>query len=354
MASYVRYDDPRVEPAVQDEGAKIELVTGLVNAMQEKNFGHHRRGYRGTHVKTQGIVKGSLEVLPNLPAHLAQGLFSNESKTYPVAMRFANEPTFLQDDRAPGPRGVGMKVFEVEGKFLDPVGERTHTQDFTFNNAPILELRDVTNTAQILDIRLRNFDDQKGLEKELGQREDRDLQFAPAQLPNQHFLSYTMYSQSAYRYGQYVCKYALFPAAKLQRDLEKVKVTDESDREQHSKWLQDYFSNNSAEYEFRVQLLQDPAKQDVEDTSKEWDESHFPFVTVGKLRIPAGQDCFSPERRTFWEDKVKLNVWYGLEAHRPLGSVNRLRKEVYQASVAKREKMNATAVEEIASVDQLP
>ena len=51
---------------------------------------------------------------------------------------------------------------------------------------------------------------------------------------------------------------------------------------------------------------------------------------------------------------MKLNVWYGLEAHMPLDSVNRLRKSVYRASVAKREDLNATKVILVDSVDRIP
>ena len=35
-----------------------------------------------------------------------------------------------------------MKVFDVDGDFIDPAGQKTRTHDFTFNNAPGLELRD--------------------------------------------------------------------------------------------------------------------------------------------------------------------------------------------------------------------
>lgn len=351
---YMRWDDPKVEPPVPNEEQTISRVSELVNGMQRQNFQHHRHAFRGTHVKTQGILKGSLAVLPNLPPHLAQGLFANGAHDHPVAIRYANEPSFLQDDRAPGPRGMSMKVFNVDGEFLDPVGERTKAQDFTFNNAPLLELTDLSTTAEIFDIRHRNFDNGQGLKKELEQRPDKDLQFAPAGLPNQHFLSYTMYSQSAFRYGDYVCKYALFPTGKFQQELEHLKITENSDPEQHSLWLQQYFAKHDAEYNFRIQLLQDINKQSVEDTSKPWGEQEFPFETIAKVTIPVGQDAFSAERRVFWDEKMKLNVWYGLKAHQPLGSVNRLRKAVYQASSSERQRMNATKVEEVSSVDQIP
>lgn len=199
------------------------------------------------------------------------------------------------------------------------------------------------------------FTDKDKLEKELKKRSDKNLQMAPMQLPNHHFLAYTMYSQSAYRYGDFVVKYALFPSGKFQEDLtQSHKISDDSSPAQHSEWLKEYFNTYDAEYDFRVQLFEDPKKQSVEDASVEWDESKFPFETVAKLFIPRGQDAFDAGRRTFWEDKMKLNVWYGLEAHRPLGSVNRLRKELYKSSVKFRSDINVTEAVDIDKVDQIP
>jgi len=93
------------------------------------------------------------------------------------------------------------------------------------------------------------------------------------------------------------------------------------------------------------------ADQSVEDCSIPWDEEKYPFETVAKVTLPKGQDVFDSKRRAFWDDHMKLNVWYGLEAHRPLGSVNRLRKSLYQASVKKRADLNAA---EVKLMSQIP
>lgn len=250
-----------------------------------------------------------------------------------------------------------MKVFNVTGDFLDPTGAETQTQDFTFNNAPILELKDVGTAADIFAMRERNFDDRAQLEREVRARPDAALQMAPAGLPNRHMMGYTMYSQSAYRFGDYVCKYALFPTGRLQRELassREAEMSPDSAPEQHSMWLRSYFESDAGEYDFRVQLLASVDEQSVEDTSVEWDEDKYPFETVARVSIPAGQDCFDAKRRTFWEDRMKLNVWYGLAEHRPLGSVNRLRRAVYQTSVEERQRMNAVEVQAVSSVDQIP
>ena len=122
------WNDLHVEPEVANEDGKTNQMCELANKIQGHNFSHHRHGFRGTHVKTQAIVKGSMTVREDLPSRLSQGIFSQSGKTYPIAIRYANEPIFLQDDRAPGPRGCGMKVFDVgaPGPFLDPARDPGH------------------------------------------------------------------------------------------------------------------------------------------------------------------------------------------------------------------------------------
>lgn len=351
---YLSYAAEGVEPIIEDEQGKINKLMATTRRMQERNFSKHRHAMRTTHVKTQAVAKGTLMIHENLPPYLAQGMFRS-AKEHPVALRFANEPMWLQDDRTPGPRGVAMKVFDVNGDFLDDQGTRTKTQDFTFNNAPMIELRDLPTCVEIFELRERYFDNTKELKAALMKRKDAAIQLAPTQLPNQHILSYTMYSQSAYRYGDYVVKYGLFPTTKLQQDLaSSAKITDSSDPEQHSHWLREYFMQHDAEYDFRVQLLVSLAQQPVEDSSSMWDETAFPFETVGHVTIPKGQDAFNAARRTFWEENVLLNVWYGLKEHRPLGSINRLRKQIYESSCRTREEFNATKVSYISSINEIP
>ncbi|KAK6214019.1 hypothetical protein LQW54_004794 [Pestalotiopsis sp. IQ-011] len=352
---YVKWTDPSVEPGVDGEAQLQEELFATVRKTQEHNRAIHGRAFRGTHVKTQGIVKGVLTVLPDLPPALARGFCSaaNAGRAHDVALRYANEPSFLQDDRAPGPRGCGLKVFGVAGDFLDPVGARAGTQDLTFNNAPLIELRDVRTARDIFRIRERHFREPGEIEPELKKRDDKDLQLAPAQLPNKHFLSYVFYSQSAYRWGDYVAKYALFPTVDVAA-LEKFKITDAADSEQHSRWIREYFDTHEATYDLRVQLCQNVTAQPVEDASVPWDETAFPFQTVARIVFPAGQDSFSTQRREFWEDHVRLSPWFGLAEHQPLGSINRLRRELYKVSEGFRSKENKKEIVDIKSVSEIP
>ena len=95
-------------------------------------------------------------------------------------------------------------------------------------------------------------------------------------------------------------------------------------------------------FEFRVQL-QDPAgNMPVEDPSVAWDERVSPFVTVARVMIP--EQVFNmPEQIQFCEN-LSFSPWHALEAHRPLGQFNRIRRAVYQASSDYRHAQNRTEV----------
>jgi hypothetical protein len=51
---------------------------------------------------------------------------------------------------------------------------------------------------------------------------------------------------------------------------------------------------------------------------------------------------------------MSLDAWRGLDAHRPLGGINRLRKDVYPHSKKTRDKINVSKSEDVRSIDEIP
>lgn len=74
----------------------------------------------------------------------------------------------------------------------------------------------------------------------------------------------------------------------------------------------------------------------------------------GQAGVSWGEDSLDSKRRTFWEDKMKLDVWYRLMDQQPLGSVNRLRKRLYEEAQRFRNELNNSESMYISSIDQLP
>ena len=249
--AYLAWNAPGVETIKPYEQEKTQRIKEVMERMQKRNFDLHRKAFRATHVKTQGIVKGKLRVHPDLPEHLRQGIFAEPGKTYDVAARYANEPYLLQRDQENGPRGLGLKVFGVTGPRLEGVDGSVNTQDFFFNNAPSIELTDIDTTLDIMSLREKYFDDPAALGRHLKMRTDLVKQHAPYMLPNTNIISHSMYTQSAFRFGQHYGHMALFPVLEPQKAADdKVKNDDPSCV--LSDWLFDYFGGKEAKYEFKV------------------------------------------------------------------------------------------------------
>jgi len=91
-------------------------------------------------------------------------------------------------------------------------------------------------------------------------------------------------------------------------------------------------------FEFRVQL-QDPDKyMPIEDPSILWKESDSPFIIVAKITIP--QQKFDSEQQQQFCENLSFSPWNALSEHRPIGQLNRIRKEVYEASSIYRHENN--------------
>jgi hypothetical protein len=83
-------------------------------------------------------------------------------------------------------------------------------------------------------------------------------------------------------------------------------------------------------FDFMVQLQGDPRRMPVEDPTVRWSERAAPFRSVATIRIP--QQAFtSDERKAFAED-LSFTPWHSLPAHRPLGGINQVRRDVYEAT----------------------
>ncbi|CAN9288979.1 unnamed protein product [Alternaria alternata] len=334
--TYIKWNAPGVENIPDDEEEKIKQVSAQFNRFQMMNFNEHMHCLRGTHLKTQGCVMGKFTVHDNLPEHLAQGMFAKPG-TYDVIMRYSSLTPKILPDNLAAPRGIGMKIFGIEGEKI--WGEDKKTQDWTFNNYPVLELRDPQTTYDIADALERNWNDLPTFADEQSKRVDADVATLGGQLPKQHMVAMPEYSQSAYRHGAYVAKYGVFPASQFQKDLENTEVKDSDPINILSQTLRTHHLNNTISYSFCAQLLQDLTEQPVDDIGIEWDPKKYPFEQIATIEFPP-QDSWLPEFRTWWDDRITVNSWHGLKEHQPLGSTNRMRRVVYAESRKLRLKVN--------------
>ena len=279
---------------------------------------------------------GKFIVHDNLPPHLAQGMFAKPG-TYDCIMRYSSLTPKLVPDNIPAPRGIGIKIFGIEGEKI--WGEDKKTQDWTFNNYPILELRNPKTTYEIADSLERNWNTLDKFAKEQSERVDADVATTGSQLPRQHMVAMPEYSQSAYRHGDYVAKYGVFPLSDEQKALENETIADDAPINIISQFNRDFHLKHKVTYTFSAQLLQNLTDQPVEDLGIEWSSQKYPFEPIATLEFDP-QDSWLPEFRVWWDDRITVNSWHGLKTHQPLGSTNRMRRVVYAESRKLRLKVN--------------
>ena len=158
---------------------------------------------------------------------------------------------------------------------------------------------------------------------------------------------------AAFACGPYVAHFSLAPLSTAQSSYVRRPIPSDATATFHRDSLRTYYHSDSASYTLRAQFASDLSKHPVEDASVEWDEKTAPWHDLATVTFPA-QETFSDERRIWWEDTIGLSPWNGLKDHRPLGSVNRLRKKVYETGRGHRAAGNKREVRLPRGVEEMP
>lgn len=298
--------------------------------------------FRGdVHVKFHGCVAGDFRVLPNLPAELAQGLFAQE-RTFAVVVRFSNSASQPQPDFVPDGRGLAIKLLEVEGQRLASEDSGAPTQDFVMVNHPVFFAGNVKDFLRFEQVLAAAKDEKLATAKEALTGGDWNplhwhwrealtaIQIA-GHLPA-HPASITYYSMAPIRFGNYVAKYRARPAGDLPGSLVDLVTRLGKQPDALRLMLEETLRSQQLLFEFQVQLRTSDATMPVEDATIQWPESESPYRTVALLLLPR-QEIDSPEQKAVCQ-QLSFNVWHALADHRPLGGINRLRREAYPISAA--------------------
>jgi hypothetical protein len=358
---YVRYRAGLERPSPDEE----ELVRQIVSAMESVNrqlAAKHRHGLRDAHAKSHGVLAGELRIEPDLPGHLAQGLFA-AGRSYPVIVRFSTSPGDLRSDRVPVPRGLAIKVIGVDGPRAVDDGART--QDFLLVDHPTLPfgtIGEYVELQQVLEREPRQSDARQrvtrlgarvaaGVLARLGRPLPRVIEVLAT--ANDHILGQTFHSMAALRYGDHVAKISAAPRSAEVQALIGRHVGGRAGDSALRDLVADFFARHSADYELRAQLCVDVDRMPIEDASVLWPEELSPQQRIAVLHLPA-QDPYSDARRRYADDVLSFSPWHALEAHRPLGSIMRSRRVAYRRSSDFRHKVNGVQEREPSSIDELP
>lgn len=345
--------DSTFEQIPEDEAETTRQLVEAMRGILETTSQHYQHGVRSVHAKSHGLLDGELTVLSDLPAAFAQGVFAQPG-THRVVLRLSTNPGDILDDSVSTPRGLALKITDVDGARL-PGSEAETTQDFVMINAPAFTaatpkaflanlklLAKTTDRAptgkKVLSAVLRGAEKvveavggESGTLKSLGGH------------PETHILGETFYTAVPFLYGEYFAKLSVAPVSP-----ELTALTDAPlDVNGHPNALRDavndFFATQGAEWEVRVQLATDIEKMPVEDASVKWSEEDSPYVTVARIRV-APQPAWTDARSVAIDDGMTFSPWHGLAAHRPLGGVMRSRKPAYEMSSGFRGQFNGCPV----------
>ncbi len=343
----VRYRDDleRLTPDETETGAGLREEILKIAETTYRDGGH---AMRGVHAKSHGLLNAQMIVEPGLPPVLRQGLFAAEGR-YPVIMRFSTTPGDILPDSVTTPRGLALKVFGVKGERMP--GAEAATQDFVLVNGKAFLTPDAKAFLANLKLLAKTTDRAEGLKKVLSGAL-RGLEKVVEATGHQsaalvglgghaqtHILGDSFFSQVPIRFGDYVAKVGVVPVSPRLTALtdQPLKLTGHPTGLRDS--VVDFFAREGGEWELRVQLCTDLEAMPIENAATVWPEDKSPYVTVARI-VARPQRAWSEARAEIGDDALSFSPWHGLAAHRPLGSIMRLRKAVYEASADFRRQRN--------------
>ena len=361
-ASPIRFR-PDVEVIPGDETETIKGLGEQVKAIQDKTTADYGTAVRGIHAKGHSIVSGTLEILPNLPPELAQGLFAT-ARRHEALLRFSTLPGDILDDSVSVPRGLALKILGVAGARL-PGSERDETQDFVLVNGPAFA--SATPKAFLANLKLlaKSTNRGEGFKKAFSatmQTVDAALEAVGIAsptvqtlggAPQTHPAGETYYSQVPIRYGDYIAKISVAPISPGLTELTGSKVDIAGRPDALREDMRNALNAQDNVWELRIQLCANLETMPIEDASALWDEKAYPYRAVARLTVPAqvGWEVGVSDAK---ENGTAFSPWHGLAAFQPLGGINRSRRPVYEQSVAYRGSHNGCPILEPRSLADVP
>ena len=332
-----RREDEHLQIAEEKTRPDEEEITAAIIAEMAQ---FTRQQYRSSHAeragntKTHGVVRGTLEVRPDLPDHLRVGIF-REARRYPVWVRFAGpgplSPPDLKDN---GILSIGVKLMDVPGDKL--IDDEKFTQDFTGISAPTFTTPNIVENLKL----------QRWIGKEapvlyfLGPRDPHLLDAIMQGL-------YARTQRNPLEARYWSCVPYLFGPGRAIQDTFKPSSDEKTPipRKPSANYLREAMvatlSRRDVTFDYLIQFQTDPFRMPIENASVRWPERLSPFISVATIRLPI-QRFDSPGQLAF-ADNLSFNPWHSIPAHRPLGNQSRARKTMYWELSKLRQAMNAAA-----------
>jgi len=322
------------EKPIAGEDALVADIIARMSQYLRSNY-PPGKAERGGNTKTHGVVRGELVVHGDLPAHLRHGLFARPGR-YPAWVRFGGPgPALPPDIEDVGVLSIGVKVMGVPGPKL--LADERFTQDFSAISTPVFTTPDLRENAKLQaaigrGLPLFYFIGRDGhfldaLMQGLWSR----TQTSPLETPYWSCVPYLLGEGQA-------MQYSFRPAAATRSSVPGLpgRPSDNYLREAMARTL----TAGPVSFEMALQVQADPRTMPIEHASVRWSPRESPPIPAATLSLPRQQ--FDSAAQLAFANRLSINPWHCLAAHRPLGNQNRGRLKIYQALSALRQQMNST------------
>ncbi|WP_417525172.1 hypothetical protein [Marinovum sp.] len=322
----MRLGEERIEPG------EAEAIAALVKSNLPTVWTEGETGKRGQHAKHHGLVEGEFLVHEHLPEGFAQGIFQPGAR-YACLVRFSNGSR--GDDREADARGMAIKLLEVPGDKLMPGGGDGREQDFILVDFPtyFTATRDQyaafnRYALPVLALRGNGVSPARLLRAAWGAvmllARHRDLSRRARRFAGRHagsVLGLTFHSTTPYLLGDgRAVKYKA-----IGRGPDRPPA-DHPGALREALWAE--LGKEPVRFDFGVVVQTDPLAHPVEDPTVEWEAAGADFVELAALVLPQQENTPDKDARA---ETLNFLPWNSLAEHRPLGFINRARREVYRA-----------------------
>lgn len=352
-----------MEEPEKDEAETGQHLVEQLHKIAETTYRDGGHALRAVHAKSHGLLKAEFEVLGDLPAALAQGLFAKPAR-YGAILRFSTTPGDILADSVSTPRGLAVKVIGVQGARL-PGSEGSTNQDFVLSNSKTFPTANAKTFLASLKVLAATTDKGEGIKKVISAalrgaetliealgKESPTLKGLGGQLET-HILGDSFYSQAPVRYGDHIAKIAVTPSSDALKALAHQALDLNHSHDGLRDAVVEFFKTQGGVWDVRAQLCTTLHDMPIEHSNVPWSEDHSRYLPVGRITV-APQTAWSEARSAAVDDGMSFSPWNGLADHQPLGSIMRVRKAAYEASSAYRASQNGKAVSEPTSVEALP
>jgi hypothetical protein len=303
------------------EGELIKHLVALqVGIMMKKDATR-----RGQHPKHHGCTDAEFVVRGDIPDGYKVGIFK-EAATYRAKVRWSNGGE--SDDSKPDVHGMAVKVLGVKGMPALEGSDRNE-QDFILIDGETFFVPDVQMMLALMGARVASVQKPEAMQDFAQQHPDIARGLAAARTTIASPLTTRYWSTVPFKLREGAVKYTVVPSAGNKSG--DVPATSQ-DYLRAAMGSQLTSGGGGAQFDLCIIPQADPVAEPVENPMVRWTSEPIPVATI-KI---APQAFDTPERMKEAED-LSFDPWHALAEHRPLGGINRARREVYAASLTLRQ-----------------